>query len=85
MNTKSFNLFIGLKEIIFIVNYFNRNVKLDLKYMQIMFLDGTSGRDCVIHINNSTGVLTAQIFTELDRIDERVRPLVTAFRYWAMV
>lgn len=40
---------------------------------------------CIVHFNNNSAVLVAQLFAEYDKIDPRVKPLVMAFRHLARV
>ena len=55
------------------------------KLMSIKFVDAATGKLCVIHANNTSGVTLARLFTEYDKCDSRVRPLVIMFRYFAKV
>ncbi|CAL8149391.1 unnamed protein product [Orchesella dallaii] len=55
------------------------------KCVSIHFEEEKTRAPCVIHFNNTSGVLAAQLFAEYDKIDPRVKPLVLCFRYWARV
>lgn len=55
------------------------------KAVSLRFTDSFTGKNCIIHVNNSSGVMLAKLFSEYDKCDQRVRPLVTMFRHFAKV
>lgn len=55
------------------------------KCVSIHFEEEKSRTSCVVHFNNSSAVLAAQLFAEYDQMDARVKPLVLCFRHWARI